>query len=191
MDDRYLKALERNLAELQKAILIRTTLLAIEEHEYTASQVIRVVNDALYTAYIAHAIKVFDRDSKSASYWYICRVDSGSVNRVAKCLRISLDGLEVISDKLKIIRNGTAFHIDKRSVVDPSIVWGEADLTGIELSDAIDNLWFVLSKIQEELGGEVPSLLDYEKVDALEALKAISKLYLAKLKLEGTENQTV
>ena len=173
MDDRYIKALNRNLSELQKAILIRTTLLAIEKHEYTARNFIRIIKDALYTAYIAHAIKVFDRNRESASYWYIVRVNSGSIDRVAKSLCISLDGLEAVSDKIKIIRDGTAFHIDKKSVIDPSVVWGEADLTGKDLSDAIDTVWSVLSKIQEEQGGNVPSLLDYDLDEALQALEAI------------------
>ncbi len=175
MDDRYIKALNRNLSELQKAILIRATLLAIERHEYTASNFIRIINNALYTAYIAHAIKVFDRNRESASYWYIVRVYSGSIKRVAKSLCVSLDDLEAVSDKIKIIRDGTAFHIDKKSVIAPSVVWSEADLTGKDLSDAIDTVWSVLSKIQEELGGNAPSLLDYDIDQALQALEAIEQ----------------
>lgn len=50
---RYNSALQRNLAELQKTLLIRDTLLAIEAHEYTTKVFTRVIRDALHNDYMS------------------------------------------------------------------------------------------------------------------------------------------
>jgi hypothetical protein len=58
---RYEKALARNLAELQKALLLRTTLLGLEKHRYTGKDFTRIVRDALHNDHLSHAIKVLIR----------------------------------------------------------------------------------------------------------------------------------
>lgn len=170
---RYDSALERNLAELQKALLIRTTLLGIERHRVTTKVFTRVIRDALYNDYMSHAIKVFEQSSKAASFWYLYRADPGPIDRYAKKVGYDLRKLQLVSDKLKAIRNGSHFHIDKIGVLEPKVVWSGAALTGKELGGAIDFVWGALSAIQEARGGEVPSLLGYTSDAALAALKRV------------------
>ena len=170
---RYDIALKRNLAELQKALLIRITLLGIEKHRYTAKVFTRVIRDALHNDYMSHAIKVFEQSLKAASFWYLYRTDPSPIDKYARQVGCDIDNLQVVADKLKSIRNGSHFHIDKTGVLDPKVVWRGAALTGKELGAAIDFVWGALGSIQKEKGGEIPSLLDYTPDVALAALKRV------------------
>ena len=170
---RYDSALKRNLAELQKILLIRATLLGIEKHGRTAKVFTRVVDDALHNDHMSHAIKVFEQSSKSASFWYLYRTDPTPKDKFAKKVGYDMNNLQVVSDKLKAIRNGSHFHIDKTGVLDPDVVWSGAALTGKELGAAIDFVWAALSAIQEAKGGEIPSLLNYTPDIALAALDRV------------------
>lgn len=170
---RYDTALERNLAELQKSLLIRTTLLGLDKHKRTAKVFTRVVRDSLHNDYVSHAMKVFEQSSKAASFWYLYRTDPRQIDKYARETGYNVADLQAVSDKLKAIRNGTHFHIDKAGVLDPRVIWSGAALTGKELGAAIDFAWGALSAIQSASGGAIPSLLDYTVDDALAALKRV------------------
>ncbi|MCW1983608.1 hypothetical protein FHY25_003665 [Xanthomonas arboricola] len=122
---------------------------------------------------MSHAIKVFEQSSKAASFWYLYRTDSGPIDKYAHQVGYDIANLQVVADKLKAIRNGSHFHIDKTGVLDPKVIWSGAALTGKELGTAIDFVWGALSAIQTANGGEVPSLLDYTPDAALAALKRV------------------
>lgn len=170
---RYDKALERNLAELQKALLIRATLLGIEKHRYTTKVFIRIVQDALENDYTSHAIKVFEQSRKAASFWYLYRTDQKPIDRYARKLGYRLSELQSISDKLKVIRNGTHFHIDASGVLDAKAIWAQAGLTGKQLAAAIDFAWGALGSIQTSMGRDIPSLQLYTPEVALAALERV------------------
>lgn len=170
---RYDSALKRNLAELQKVLLIRATLLGIEKHKYTTKVFTRVIRDALHNDHMSHAIKVLEQSSKAASFWYLYRADPRPIDKYAREVGYDIANLQIVADKLKAIRNGSHFHIDKTGVLDPEVVWSGAALTGKELGAAIDFVWGALSAIQEANGGEAPSLLDYTPDVALAALKRV------------------
>jgi hypothetical protein len=170
---RYESALKRNLAELQKALLIRATLLGIEKHSYTAKVFTRVIHDSLHNDYMSHAIKVFEQSSKSASFWYLYRTDSAPIDTYSRQVGYDISSLQAVTDKLKTIRNGSHFHIDHTGVLDSKTVWSGASLTGKELGAAIDFAWDSLGAIQRSKGVAVPSLLDYTPDHALAALKRV------------------
>lgn len=170
---RYDEALSRNLAELQKALLIRETLVGIEKHRYTAKVFTRVISDALHNDYMSHAMKVFEQSSQASSFWYIYRTDARPIDKYAGDVGYDIASLQTVTDKLKVIRNGTHFHIDSRGVLDPRAIWDGAALTGKELAAAIDFAWGSLGVSMVAAGGSVPSLLEYSSEDALAALKRI------------------
>lgn len=170
---RYDRAVERNLAELQKALLIRATLLGIEKHRYTIKVFTRVIQDALHNDYMSHAIKVFEQSSKAASFWYLYRTAPGPIDKYACEVGYDISSLQIVANKLKEIRNGSHFHIDKAGVLDPQAIWGGAALTGKELSAAIDFVWGALSAIQIAKCSQVPSLLDYTPDVALAAIERV------------------
>ncbi len=160
---RYEKALARNLAELQKVLLIRTTLLGIEDQRYTTKTFTRVIHDALHNDYISHAIKIFERSSKASSFWYLYRTDPRLIDRYARQVGYNIADLQTVADKLKIIRNGTHFHIDETGVLDPSVIWHGADLKGSELAAALDFAWGALLAVQRKMGLPETTLLDYTR----------------------------
>jgi hypothetical protein len=133
----------------------------------------RVIRDALHNDYLSHAIKVFDKSSKAASFWYLYRTNRCPIDNYAKQVGYEIGNLQIVTDKLKAIRNGSHFHIDKRGVLDPKAIWTGAALTGKELGAAIDFVWEALRTIQEEKGGEVPSLLNYTPDIAKAAIERV------------------
>lgn len=148
---RYDKAIGRNLAELQGAILNRTTMTGIENAGDVTSLFLELCYYALFNDYIAHCIKVFEQGKQAASFWYIYRTDQSLVDKIAKRQGISIATFEEVSGKLKKIRDETHFHIDTAGVLDTKSVWRDANLTGKELSTAVDAAWEILSCLQQSL----------------------------------------
>lgn len=151
MQNRYERAIQRNLAELQRAILNRTTLLGFEAAGGISHLFLKLAYYALFNDYVAHCIKVFDRNQQSASFWYVHRTNEKPIASYARRHKISIAALERVSDKLKQIRDKTHFHIDTDGVLDPKVVWREADLSGKELSAAVDAAWEVLKHLESSL----------------------------------------
>ena len=144
-------AIERNLAEVQSAILNRTTILGFERERGVASLFLQVTYRALFNDYIAHCIKVFERSKQAASLWYIYRTDQKLVDTFAAKAKIDMTLLEEVSSKLKHIRDQTHFHIDSKGLLDTKAVWRTAGLTGRQLSTAVDAAWSILTHLQKEL----------------------------------------
>lgn len=161
---RYMKAIERNLAELQRAILNRTTMLGIERSKGVRSLFLQVTYFALFNDYVAHCIKAFERSKGAASFWYIYRTDQKIVDTFTKSEKIDLVALEDVSAKLKHIRDKTHFHIDAEGVLDTKAIWHEAGLTGKQLSEAVDDMWSILIHLQEHLSLPAVSLPSYYKI---------------------------
>jgi hypothetical protein len=154
--DRYNKALNRTLAELQKCLLIKITILGLAQYEFSSNIFIRVIDISLYDDYISRAIKIFDRNSKSASFWYIWKCTPTPIEKFAKSENFDIQNLDIVTRKLKLIRNGSHFHIDEDGVKNPEKIWSDAGLAGKELTDALDFVWKALRVIQISKGGDVP-----------------------------------
>src|SRR6476646_11550330 len=118
LSQRYTKAIERNLAELQRAILNRTTLLGLEKARGVTSLFLKLCYFALFNDYIAHCIKVFESGRQAASFWYIYRSNQKPIDAFVKKAKLDMSLLEDVSAKLKHIRDQTHFHIDSRGVLD-------------------------------------------------------------------------
>jgi hypothetical protein len=161
---RYSKAIERNLAEMQRAILNRTTLLGIERSKGVRALFLQVAYFALFNDYVAHCIKVFEQSKRAASFWYIYRTDQKIVDAFAKKEKIDLAALEGVSTKLKHIRDKTHFHIDAEGVLDTKAIWRDAGLTGKQLSEAVDNAWAILVHLQQQLSLPAVTIPSYYKV---------------------------
>jgi hypothetical protein len=160
---RYENAIQRNLAELQRAVLNRTTLLGLEDANGISHLFLRLIYYAIFDDYIAHCIKVFENSKGAASFWYIYRTNRAPINAFACHHEISLEQLETVSAKLKHIRDKTHFHIDTNGVLDPKRVWHDAGLTGKELAVAVDAAWEILKDLQVSLGLPEVSLPPYQR----------------------------
>ena len=175
MQGRYERAIQRNLAELQRAILNRTTLLGFEAAGGISHIFLQLAYYGLFNDYVAHCIKVFDRNKQSASFWYIYRTDEKAVVTYTRRKKLSIPSLARVSDKLKLIRDRTHFHIDVDGVLDPKAVWREADLTGKELAAAVDAAWAILTHLGASLGLPEVSLSTYSSVVARRVAIAVEE----------------
>ena len=159
---RYERAIERNLAELQRAILNRTTLLGLEDTG-VSQLFLKLTYYALFNDYIAHCIKVFETRKQAASFWYIYRTNQKPIDACARRRKVSIKTLETVSEKLQHIRDKTHFHIDEAGVLDAKAVWREADLKGKELSWAVDAAWNILTDLQQSLKLSEVLLPEYDR----------------------------
>src|SRR3990170_3943715 len=133
--DKFKRALRRNLHEVGRAILERRALVGMEAADsHHTVDFFRLAYDALFNDMIAHAIKVFDRHKDSTAFWYIYRFSEEEINKYIKKKGFDLNNLDIVADKLKIIRDKTHFHIDRIGVLRPEDVWKSANLTGAELA---------------------------------------------------------
>jgi hypothetical protein len=154
--------IQRNLAELQRAILDRTTLLGLEDAG-VSHMFLTLTYYALFNDYVAHCIKVFEKSRHAASFWDIHHRHKHSIEAIARSKGVNLKHLETVTEKLKKIRNKTHFHIDIAGVLDAKAVWWKAGLTGRQLSTAVDGAWEILNDLQRSLGGSGLSLPAYDR----------------------------
>lgn len=166
---RNIRAIERNLAELQWAILHRNTLEGIAAVKSAHHLFLHSAYNALFNDYIAHCIKVFEQSKDVASFWYVHRINQKDIDVFAETRGIHLSKLETVSQKLKHIRNKTHFHIDSKGVLDPNAIWGQAALNGSELASAVDAAWQILTHLQDLLGLPEVRLPEYTVDDAKSA----------------------
>ena len=148
---RYKKAIERNLAELQWAIIHRTTMQGIEQAKPVYHYFHHSVYNSLFNDYISHCIKVFERSEQAASFWYIYKTNAKRIDDYCASTGIDLNEIEAFVPKLKHIRDKTHFHIDVEGVLDPEQIWSDADINGKALGAAIDSVWKILVHLQELL----------------------------------------
>ena len=146
---RYVHAVARNLSELQRAILNRRTLVALEEERVVNLGFLRLAYLAIFNDYIAHCMKVFEESSRVASLWYLHRTDQHLVDAFASNSGIDMTAMKAVSAKLKQIRDRTHFHIDADAVQEVRAVWRAAGLTGRELSGAVDAALEIVTHLQQ------------------------------------------
>lgn len=151
---RYERAIERNLAEIERALFDLAAMKAIERSGPISATEVKVLYWALFNDYIAHCIKVLDRSSKAASFWFIFRTNKGPLEKAAKKLKVDFTLLDELANKLKHVRDLTHFHIDSDAVKDPKAVWRQADIRGSDLAKGVNYLWAVLNVARLLLGKE-------------------------------------
>ncbi|MFT3758965.1 hypothetical protein [Thauera sp.] len=123
----------------------------------------------MFNDHIAHCIKAFDRNSKSASFWYLYKSDSGIINSYLQKEGCKMTSIEYATEKLKHIRDKTHFHIDKDAVLDTREVWSQAGLTGNDLQLAVDLAFSIVQHIQITNQYPVTQLPDYTVEMAMNA----------------------
>jgi hypothetical protein len=52
-----------------------------------------------------------------------------------------------ITEKLKIVRDGTHFHIDKKNVRNPEAIWSTANLTYDDLQKNMESVYKILNHL--------------------------------------------
>jgi hypothetical protein len=172
---RYKKAIGRNLAELQWAQIHRTTMQGIEQAKPVYHYFHHSVYNSLFNDYISRCIKVLERSSQSASFWYIYKTNAKRVDDYCAATGIDLSEIEAFVPKLKHVRDKTHFHIDFDGVLDPKQTWADADINGKALGAALDSIWKILTHLQELLALPEVSLPHYTIKSAKEAARRVEE----------------
>lgn len=170
---RYQSAVKRNTYEVAHALMELKVLRALEAYNEKNSIFVRgesffnISFRALHNDMIAHAIKLLDKDEKSATFWYLLNKNRQEFENLSLYSQDKINSLEVLTAKLKIIRDKTHFHIDKHGVLDVQKVWEKADIKGKELGDALDYLFSILSELYKVVFNKsflfIPE--DYDETD--------------------------
>lgn len=167
-DARIHAAIMRSFAEANSAILKLTAYnkLCTAGFTYSGMSFFVIADQALFNDMIASAIRIFDDHKEAGSLWYIIRCNEAAAQKAAEACGISINELRKLVPKLRHIRDKTHFHIDRRAVENPSVVWSDADLSGGELTDALHNAALLLAKIKYDVfGGELEKLTPYDGSD--------------------------
>lgn len=172
-ESRYERALIRNLHETGASIFDRKALIGIESAKsYHAWDFFRVVYYALFNDMVAHCMRVFDRNSQSASFWYIYRCQQSEIDSYVKSEGLDFSCIERVADRLKHVRDKTHFHIDREAVKDPSSVWQQADIKGTELASAADAVWQILNHLHRTHFDKAFDAPSYDGTDATRIIQA-------------------
>jgi hypothetical protein len=150
---RFKKTVERLAAEV--SILLAEQVALETLLGGSAPPLIRVSFDALMGDRLARLIRILEEDRRNevASFWYLLQCEPqkvGLANDDEKHLR-------QLAARLKLIRDQTFFHIDKKGVLDRPAIYAAAGITGDEIIRAIDVLWSILGRLyNEEFSSEEP-----------------------------------
>ena len=98
-----------------------------------------------------NAIRIFDDHKEAGSLWYIIRCNPHATENAAKACHINIDDLKAIAPKLRHIRDKTHFHIDRRTVGNPSLVWTDANISNRAFTNALHNVALLLAKIKQDV----------------------------------------
>lgn len=173
LPDRFYRALIRNLNEIRTAILERRALGGLESAgSKHGLDFFRLSYDALFNDMVAHAIKVLDKDSDSATFWYLYRCDPKTVDSFAKDKSYDLNTLDLMAGKLKCVRDKTHFHIDKRRVLNPKAVWNEANIIGTEFGKALEEILDILKHLYKVHFAREFLMPEYDGSDATKLIIA-------------------
>ncbi len=175
---RYDAALERNLAETSNAILKRRALIGLHSADSSHGlDFFQVAAHALYNDLIAHSVRVLDRHRDAASLWYLLRCDEASVRSEASSLGVDLDELGILADKLKSVRDKTLFHIDKKAVTNPKLVWASAEIKGDELGSGLDGAFRLIAGLYFKRHGVTRTIPDHDGSDAPKIIRAYKQVH--------------
>ncbi len=102
-------------------------------------------------------MKVLDTHKDSASFWAIYNENTKMLNDLISELSIDINVIHSMTNKLRIVRNKTHFHIDKNGMIEPEEVWRSANITGKDIDDVIGALFKLLSELyKREVSERIP-----------------------------------
>jgi hypothetical protein len=165
---RVLAAIDRNFAEADDALLKLTAYahLNAAEIEHAGMMFFVLARQALFNDMIAGAIRIFDDHKEAGSLWYIIRCHEAAVQGVAQDCGVDLEELKAMVPKLRHIRDKTHFHIDRRTLEDPSSVWRQAGISLEEFTRALHNVATLLASLKQTVyQGKRNALTCYDGAD--------------------------
>lgn len=156
------RAVTRCANEIGKAILFYRALQGIYKADvYCAVDFIRLSEWAFFDQMFAHAIKVLDKNEKCGLVFLLGRLDPQGLIYSSR-----LTNIDKIRPKLRLIRNKTHFHLDRKGVQNSSKIWKQADITYALLIAAITDAFSIICDMHLTVYGTSFELPDYDGSDA-------------------------
>ncbi len=173
MSNTFDRALHRNLSELQRVQYYRNAYGALrsEERDSFGIDVFELMKLAFFDQMFAHAIKVFEKNRRAASFWFLFDEKKDDIESFCRESGRDLRALHSISRKLRSVRNGTHFHIDSIGVLDPETVWSKAGIIVRELDQAVEDAVAILQHCHERLHGKPFSIPAYDGSDVRDLVR--------------------
>jgi hypothetical protein len=164
---RFERTLTRNLNELARAILNWRALKGLEAADPLVSiDFVLLAYWALFNEAFAHAMRAFDEHRGAASFWYLYSCEPSELDQAAGMVGIEIAEIRSFSKSLKLIRNKTHFHIDKKAVFDPTAVWQRASIKGADFERLVRSTFDVLNFLYRTRWRNDFWLPDYDGADA-------------------------
>lgn len=195
LDERELKAFNRIFAAVQR---VKLNLVAHDKiYEAATSHpsvdFIQLVRRALYNDLISQFINVLDNkeasDRKAHSFWWLYTKKKSDIDSFSFEQNVEFTLVDNVSNKLKIIRNGTHHHFSYQYAGNYPQVWKDASLNGDDLINAVNIVWEILSFLNEKQTGDKLEFVDYRGEDAKEATKFVSSLISREQQIEYLEKR--
>jgi hypothetical protein len=172
-NDRYPKALIRSINEVALAIYERRALIGVEQAGINPGwDFFRFAYHGMFNDMLAHCMRALDKNSQSSSFWYIYRCERKAVDEYVEKANLDWSLIEAMTDKLKIVRDKTHFHIDRNAVTNPEEIWRLADIRGLQLGICLDSVLGILNALYVRQYGLPFSAPDYDGTDVVRIVRA-------------------
>ena len=92
-------------------------------------------------------------------------------------LKLVIEDLEKLAEKLKPIRDRVHFHVDRRDITEATKAWDDAELTGNEFISLTENAHEILRIMYLALTGQDRTIPDYFGEDIKKIITAYKVKY--------------
>ncbi len=152
--DRFNESLQRLTSEIRtiRCDLAAHAAFRARRKEYFRSELVYLLFNGLTSDIMARLSRVFENHNGVASFWYLHWCDP---TRVEPGLKI--EKLRDFSRRVKLPRDTTFSHIDKKVDADPDRPNREAGITYVEMKDVTESVWQVIARLQRETFQNVPN----------------------------------
>jgi len=145
-DDRFRDTLERLLPETYNLMSAQAALEALDGLQCGA--ILAQSFSALMGDRLVRLIRILEDSDRTATFWYLHNCEPANVSK-----DVDIPRLEALSEKIRLVRDKTLFHIDKKHVGDSQAVYKQANIIANEVIWAMETIWRTLNRLYEERFG--------------------------------------
>jgi len=175
INDKIKRIIKRNLQEITVSYNMHIALKSMwkDNPKIFPDEFLGLCSIALFNEIISHLIKVLDINKQSATFYTIYEQLSEEVDKILKNNKMNIEFIKMMTKRLRLIRDKTHFHIDKRRFMEAPMVWKEADITFNELEKTIKILHLVLNKLYKKFVSRMEPFVIYNGSDASFVVKLV------------------
>ena len=144
--DRFRDTLERLLPETYNLMSAQAALEALDG--LLCGAILAQSFSALMGDRLVRLIRILENSDRTATFWYLHNCEPANVSK-----DVDIPRLEALSEKIRLVRDKTLFHIDKKHVGDSQAVYKQANIVANEVIWAMETIWRTLNRLYEERFG--------------------------------------